>query len=202
MKVFLSKVTHNTSTYLIIWIPVAQASIDLFVVDVCMHLSSQVILLYLCNYFFLGAGPPGRISDLAIAWLSSIIKQINKYLMQLPPDYSSNIPKETRLKHELDNLCHTLYNIDSSLNSSCIHDFQEKEGGLENSTPPVLDLVLYWLNFWEFTMPRYSCQREALCLLLLWLNTRRENPRFSLLKDQMELNPEWHRQEMYSAQRK
>ena len=35
----------------------------------------------------------------------------------------SNTPKEIRLKNELDCLCHTLSDINGSLNSLCIHDF-------------------------------------------------------------------------------
>ena len=49
-------------------------------------------------------------------------------------------PKETRLNCDLDNLHHTLSNIDSSLNTSCIQDFHRL--GKFNATNPKPRLLL------------------------------------------------------------
>ena len=54
-------------------------------------------------------------------------------------EFPSNTPKEIRLKNELNCLCHTLSDIDGSLNSSCIHDFQS----MVSSTLRVPNLVPY-----------------------------------------------------------
>jgi len=65
----------------------------------------------------------------------------------------SNTPKETRLKHELDNLCHTLSNIDSSLhvNSSCIHDFH-RLGKFNPTSLRPCPLLVKFLRIYDTTL--------------------------------------------------
>ena len=61
------------------------------------------------------------------------------------------MPKETRLKHELDNLCHTLSNIDSSLNSSCIHDFH-RLGKFNPTSLRPRPLLVKFLRIYDATL--------------------------------------------------